>query len=193
MTRGSPPRILPVRFCPQQQPLSCEAACVRMALEYFNLLFGEDAILQMMRPTMCPRLVNVWDDPDERFVGCPNGVMCVSGYGIHARPVARIIQQYLPKSFAFCRISHFQIRYWIFAGYPIILWCTWQNPVADHWVTPEGKVVHVWRGCHVRLLFGYDDTHYHMMDPLSGEIRVTGSELFQMTRCYDVSGVVVMN
>lgn len=87
-------RVLAVPWHHQAHALSCEAAALKMALEYEGITLDELTLIGYMGRDSRParfdaqgRLV-AWGDPNQSYVGNPDGKMGVSGYGVYFAPVA---------------------------------------------------------------------------------------------------------
>jgi uncharacterized protein YvpB len=88
-------RVLAVPWHHQAHALSCEAAALKMALEYLGINKDELTLITAMgRDSRLPvrdakgRILR-WGDPNRAYVGNPDGKIGVTGYGVYYVPVAR--------------------------------------------------------------------------------------------------------
>jgi len=88
-------RVLAVPWHHQAHALSCEAAALKMALEYLGINVDELTLIAAMgHDTRLPvrdargRILR-WGDPNLAYVGNPDGKIGVTGYGVYYLPVAR--------------------------------------------------------------------------------------------------------
>ncbi len=88
-------RVLDVKLHHQQHNLTCEAAALAMALSNAGIQVDEMTLLAYMTRDPRPARFDAqgrlaaWGDPQEGFVGDPNGhIERYSGYGVYFGPVA---------------------------------------------------------------------------------------------------------
>lgn len=101
---------------PQTYPLSCEARSAVDWAAYWGVTISEWEFLSSLP---------VSDNPDEGFVGDPNdpvGSLPPLGYGVHAGPVAALLQKYGFAAEAGRGLSWDDLRSEIAAGRPAIVW-----------------------------------------------------------------------
>ncbi len=127
---ADPPDPITLRVTPygQEHLLTCEAATVRMMLDYFGIRRTEKEI-QAAFPLS--------DDPNRGYRG-PNidGNVGFENYGAHAPAVAAVLQHFLDEANAPYRAvwatfrsqeSAFQtVRQALQRGSPVIVWMTWR-------------------------------------------------------------------
>ncbi len=76
---------------------SCEAANVRMALNYRGINSTDWTILQRFgySPKSRDKKNNIWDDPQKQFVGDVNGSQSAdTGWGVYNEPVAKAVRSF---------------------------------------------------------------------------------------------------
>lgn len=163
---------LDVKFHKQEHSLSCEAAVLKMVLDYHGVNVSESEIISKMPFDKTSRSGNVWGDPDIGFVGNIDGKMMVDGYGVYWGPLAitaghwkqsRIIKHGLAKD----------LTMHIKEGRPVIIWGYLGRGRPVSWQTPEGKKIYGINGEHVFVVYGYDGpadnpTGFKIMDPIYG-------------------------
>jgi len=168
----------------QIKALSCEANTVKDLVNFYYRKFGwslisEQAVINKL-PFDTSSLVKIdwwfgydwyWGDPDKNFVGNINGRQSsmwykFSGYGIHAKPLVPIVEEYLSA-------FDIDIVHGIFdedlvikslsEWHPVLFWYVhsgktvgqqWFFPFS--WKTYEWKNVTVYIWEHVALLLGLD-------------------------------------
>lgn len=169
---------------------SCEAASLRMALAYRGIHDSDWNILQKFGYNPRPRdhVRNVWDDPNQQFVGDVKGNQGAgTGWGVYAGPVARAAGQYgRGTNVAYGADAHFVARQ-IHAGNPVIAWGVWRlGAKIDSWTTPGGRTVSGPIPMHVRLIVGvrgepHDPIGFYVHDPIVGQLYWTRSHFTAMT------------
>ena len=186
---------LPLKFHKQEHSLSCEAAVLKMVLNYHGVDVSESEVIEKMPFDETPRSGNVWGDPDIGFVGNIDGKMMVDGYGIYWGPLAitashwkdsKIIKHGLAKDLA----GH------ISAGRPVIIWGYLGRGKPVGWQTSEGKKIYGINGEHAFVVYGYDGpvdnpVGFKVMDPLYGPKYWKTSELIRNWDSFGRMGMVV--
>lgn len=141
----------------QEYEKTCEAAALRMALEYHGIKTNDWDILQSIgyKPRELDFARNIWDDPAEMFVGYADKGKI--GYGVHAEPVAKAAKSFGREADVHKNVSARFIAEQILKGYPVIAWgyYIYATPVRYGWKTEEGKDIVGYRGEHTRLIFGF--------------------------------------
>lgn len=148
---------LNVPYHKQEYEKTCEAAALRMALEYHGIKTNDWDILQLIgyKPRGLDFARNVWDDPAEMFVGYVDKGKI--GYGAHAEPVAKAAKSFGREADVRKNVSARFIAEQILKGYPVISWgyYIYATPVKYSWKTEEGKDIIGYRGEHTRVIFGF--------------------------------------
>lgn len=163
---------LDVKYHRQEHELSCEAAALKMVLNYYGLTVTEAEILQRMPMDRRPKKDGIWGDPDLAFVGDVDGVMGVSGYGIHWPAMARLASEWkrteiLESGKVTDLTRHLQERR------PVLVWGYHRSSAPLEWRTPAGRTVRGLKGQHVRVVYGFRGNAeapegFFVMDPFTG-------------------------
>jgi len=144
--------------------LSCEARSAVDWADFWGVKLSETGLLEAL-----PRS----DNPDKGFVGDPNdpwGYIPPNSYGVHARPVADLLNKRGFNVKARSGLTWDDLRAEIAAGRPVIVWIVGQMwagaPVT--YTDSNGKNVTVARFEHTMILIGYDASLVHVVDAYSG-------------------------
>jgi uncharacterized protein YvpB len=102
------------------------------------------------------------DNPDYGFVGSVNGPwgqIPPYAYGVHAGPVADLLQEYGLKAVAYKKYTVEQIREQIAQDHPVIVWVIGnvEGGVPYMYTDPEGREVQVGAYEHVVIVTGYGE------------------------------------
>ena len=180
----------------QDKPLSCEAASLKMALNYKGATVSETDIMNIVGYDPTIRNGNVWGDPYTAFVGDINGRQDTTGYGVYWDPIARAAKTWRNAT-AFTGWTSAQAAEQLAAGNPIVVWGVTGGSIArDDWVTSSGKNILAWHGEHARTLIGFkgttsNPTSFILNDPVSGRITWTKSQFESNWSSFGNAGVVV--
>jgi uncharacterized protein YvpB len=141
----------------QQLKLDCESRSAVDWAKYFGSNIDEIDFLNHL-----PRS----DDPDAGFVGNPNGNwgnIAPNDYGVHASPVANLLQDYGLTANSFKSLSWDDLRAELASGHPVIVWIigdNFRNIVngTPHYYTASstGNTTIVAPYEHTVILVGYD-------------------------------------
>lgn len=188
-------KILPIALDYQDQPLSCEAAALKMALAGRGVRTTERKIMNVVGYDPTPHRGKVWGDPDKAFVGNIAGRQNSTGYGVHWKPIERAADRWRDGT-SFTNWSPSQLAEAIEAEHPVVIWGTQGKAVPDRWKTPSGKIVSAWKGEHARTVIGYigtveRPTRFVINDPIAGRLTWTTATLLANWSRYNYSGVVV--
>lgn len=170
--------ILNVPFYAQEYTNSCEAAALRMALAYYKIMQRDMDIIRMFgyKPHLKDVAANVWDDPQQQFVGYVNATGRGQGYGVYGLPVVNAILEYGRRADYYTGTSSITAPIMaeaIRSGYPVIVWgYSSLTEKAYTWKSPEGKDITAFRGEHARLVVGVQGptsapTGFYVHDSLS--------------------------
>lgn len=187
---------LAVPFHRQEHSLSCEAAALRMALNYKGVGVTESQLLTQLPFDQTPKTGNVWGDPDKGFVGDIDGRMPETGYGVHWGPINDLANLYRPSEII-VGWSPAQVASEIAKGNPIIMWgVAGRRPRRIFWQTPEGKTVRAAFIEHTRIITGFRGTAekpigFYTLDPIYREIYYPVGKFYKNWEVLDVYGVVV--
>jgi len=149
---------------PQTYMLSCESRAASDWAAFLGVEFTETEFLNQL-----PRS----DNPDRGFVGDPNdawGGLPPNGYGVHADPVADLLQDYGLDADARAGLSWDDLRVEIAAERPVIVWVIGQMwagyPV--EYSASDGSTVTVAPFEHSMILVGYTPETVQVVDPTTG-------------------------
>jgi uncharacterized protein YvpB len=144
----------------QAHSLSCESRAAADWAAFYSVSISENSF-QSALP--------VSDDPDKGFVGNVNGAegqIPPNDYGVHAGPVASLLQQYGVSATAHKGYSLSDLRHQIASGNPVIVWVVgnvWTgSPVS--YTASDGNTTTVAYNEHVVIVFGYDETGFDFVD-----------------------------
>ena len=151
---------LEVPYFKQQYNNSCEAASLRMALAFYGIKVDDDLdIVQKFgyTPKLKDVINNIWDNPNEMFVGDINAVGSTTGYGVYSQPVVKTAISYgKTDSYDTKVITSQLLAKEIKAGHPVILWgYTSITTVPYTWNLTGGGEVTAFKGEHARLVVGF--------------------------------------
>jgi uncharacterized protein YvpB len=148
----------------QSLSLSCESRSAVDWAAYWGVKIGEKRFLARL-----PRSKN----PDKGFVGNPNdawGSVPPASYGVHAKPVADLLQEYGLQAEAKRDMSWEDLQREIAAGRPVIVWIIGQmwegNPVK--YTAPNGYKTVVAPYEHTMIVVGYEPGKVHVVDAYTG-------------------------
>ena len=148
----------------QAYVLSCEARSAADWAAFFGVSISESEFLSSL-----PRS----DNPDEGFVGHPNdawGNLPPDGYGVHADPVADLLNEYGLEADARRGLGWDALRGEIAAGRPVIVWVIgqmWASQAVEY-AAADGGTATVARFEHTMILVGYTPQVVHLVDAYSG-------------------------
>lgn len=149
---------LDVPYHQQEYEKSCEAASLRMVLEYYGIKTNDWDILQAIgyNPRGRDFTKNIWDDPTEMFVGYVEKGK--PGYGTYAEPIVKAAKSFGREANAYKNVSARFLAEQISNGHPIIAWgyYPYTTFVKYAWKTEDGKDIFGYRGEHTRVVYGFD-------------------------------------
>lgn len=194
---------LKVPWYHQQMRLSCEAATLRMAHNYFKPghIDTDWAILKLTGVDDRPKKGNRWGNPNKTFVGKPNGKMMKTGYGVHYGPIASA-----SSKLNGCRPpivlkypSRATISRYVAAGFPVIVWGAHSGASGIYkykWKAWDGSSVTAWSVEHVWVIVGFHGkawkpTSFIVHNPSGGANRKVSLKSFDAFFKYFKRAVVV--
>lgn len=148
----------------QGYSLSCESRSAVDLAAYWGVSIGESEFLQAL-----PRA----DNPDEGFVGNPSdawGNIPPRGYGVHADPVAEMLQEFGLEAKAHRELGWDDLREEINAGHPVIVWVIgqmWSGTPVEY-QAPDGNTTMVAAFEHTMILTGYSPDAVQVVDAYTG-------------------------
>ncbi|MFN8553677.1 MAG: C39 family peptidase [Candidatus Obscuribacterales bacterium] len=188
---------LPVPFFPQEHNLSCEIACLRMALNYQGAPVSEQELIKMLPFDATPKKGRIWGDPNKGFVGDIDGEMCVNGYGVYWEPIAQVGRHWR-KTEVIEEGTAQDLAANLTAKRPVIIWGHSGAGVSHstEWETPLGKKISALQDEHARVVTGFAGDQQHpevfiVLDPVLGELFWNRKELEKNWHSLGNHGVVV--
>ena len=177
---------LQVPWYQQQHRLSCEAATLRMAHNFFEpgSIDRDTQVLKIVGVDGRLPKGNRWGNPNKEFVGSPNGYTMSTGYGVHYGPIASAATQIAPcrPAITLKDPSHGTIARYVAGGFPVIVWGAHAGRSGIYkksWTAWDGSSVTAWSVEHVWLVVGFHGpaskpTSFIVHDP-SGSAQATVS------------------
>ena len=150
---------------PQAYTLSCESRSAADLAAFWGISIGESEFLQALPHT---------DNPEKGFVGNPNeawGNLPPHGYGVHATPVAEILQSYGLEAIGLSNLSWDDLRWEISAGHPVIVWiigAMWGGTPVEYEAS-DGSTAVVAAFEHTMILTGYNQDSVQVVDAATGQ------------------------
>ena len=179
----------------QDRSLSCEAAALKMALNYRGAGVSENDIMARIGFDPTIRSGNTWGNPHNAFVGDIDGRQNTTGYGVYWDPIAKAANAWR-KASSFSGWSVNQIAQAIADDNPVVLWGIYGSGYRDDWQTPDGQTILAWKGEHARTVIGFsgsveNPTSFIINDPNAGRIVWSTDRLKNDMATFGASGVVV--
>lgn len=157
---------------------SCEAAALRMALDYRGIATTDMAILEQIGyDGVVAKTVNgklIWADPHKQFVGDKNGDQAdLTGYGVYGEPIATASEKNGRAAEVKENVQIDWITKQLYAGNPVILWGVSIKIDDGVWQTEDGTTINAPRRTHTRLVIGFrgdpkNPTGFYLNDPATG-------------------------
>lgn len=200
---------LDVPFRYQHHALSCEMAALRMAAEYYGLIFSEDELLRIMPCAATqPRVLDgevLWADPNRVFPGSYRGWQLYRGglsehpdrarrglwgYGVHAPVIAAVAVAIGLQAEVFDRAED-AYRSLERGRVPIVIVPEGTSTgMRWAWFTPSGEAVPVINGEHSVVVRGYNDRMVLVHDP-KGKVYHYDRPAFEKAFGLQNSGVAI--
>lgn len=188
---------LPVPYFHQEHSLSCEIACLKMALAYQGASVTERDLLALLPKDSTRKSKDCWGDPDQGFVGDIDGDMGVNGYGVYWKPIAQLGRHWRETQI----LQHGTVQDLaanVIAKRPVIIWGYAGSGAGKKldWKTPSGKKVCAISNEHTRVVTGFagDQTNpevFFVLDPAIGELTWSRDELEKNWQSLGHCGVIV--
>lgn len=186
---------LPVPAYLQQYSLSCEAASLRMALAYRNIMVAEDELLNLIGFDATPRAGNLWGNPNQAFIGDVRGKQMTTGYGVYWGPIARVAKNYREaKEFTGWSIG--QLIEEVKKDNPVIIWGYSKSGKPTSWLTPSGEKIQAVSGEHTVVVVGYvgspeNPSYLIVNDSLFGQVHWSRASFDNKWASFANSGVII--
>ena len=148
----------------QTYPLSCESRSASDLAAYWGISVPEVTFFDNL-PTS--------DNPEVGFVGSVFGSWGQTPpnpYGVHAKPVARLLRQYGLEARARRGMTIADLKTEIAAGRPVIVWVigrVWSGSSYEY-KAQDGSTVIVAPYEHTMIVYGYDQSNIYLVDAGSG-------------------------
>ncbi len=188
---------LPVPYSHQEHTLSCEIACLKMALNYQGAQVSERELIELLPFDATQNDKGVWGDPNQGFVGDIDGEGGVNGYGVYWEPIAQVGRHWR-KTQILEAGSVQDLTANLVAKRPIVIWGYSGNGVFKKidWNTPSGERVSAISGEHARVVTGFAGDRqrpevFFVLDPIFGELVWSSEELEKNWQSLGNHGVVV--
>jgi uncharacterized protein YvpB len=173
-----PTLILPLKFHRQEHSLSCEAATLKMVLNYHGVEVSESEIIQKLPFDPTPKsdqpeqVGGTWGNPHLGFVGNIDGKMPIDGYGVYWEPIAVIASNWKRAGIIKDGLAE-DLTENILQGRPVIVWGYLGRGKPLSWVTPDGNKIFAVNGEHTRVVYGFrgsaeNPDGFFVMDPVYG-------------------------
>lgn len=140
--------------------LDCESRSAVDWAAHFGVQIDEIAFFNALPPS---------DNPDKGFVGdvhAPWGQTPPNAYGVHARPVARLLRDYGLQAKARYDMPFDELRAEISAGRPVIVWVVGRvgegTPIP--YTAEDGSITTVARFEHTVIVIGYSQRTVTVLD-----------------------------
>lgn len=167
--------ILAVPYHRQQYARSCEAASLRMALEYLGTFTNDMEIVNLAGyiPTEPNWSERTWDNPYEMFVGFISGKQV--GYGMYASALSKSAIKLGHNAQVLENPSIQDIAEAIWNDKPVVAWGYINDtiPKLSYFNTDNGQRVPIYSNEHARVIVGVvgspkNPVGFYLHDPLSG-------------------------
>jgi LysM repeat protein len=159
----------------QTYNLSCESRSAADWAAFWGQPISETEFLSRL-----PRS----DNPERGYVGDPRGAwgyVPPAAYGVHARPVARLLREYGLQAQAHQGLSWGELRAEIAAGRPVIVWVIgrmWSGTPQEY-APADGKPTTVARYEHTMIVVGYTSRSVQVVDASSGWLQTYPVQAFR--------------
>jgi uncharacterized protein YvpB/subtilisin-like proprotein convertase family protein len=145
---------------PQQYPLDCESRAAVDWAAHFGVHIDELEFFYRLP---------VSDNPDRGFVGNVMGTWGYTpphDYGVHAKPIADLLQKYGVSAVAARSLSFDELRSEIAAGRPVLVWITGKTDYGAplFYTAQNGEFMIVARYEHTVNVIGYDGNNVTILD-----------------------------
>ncbi|CAN5208345.1 hypothetical protein BH10CYA1_BH10CYA1_59340 [soil metagenome] len=188
---------LPVPYSRQEHTLSCEIACLKMALNYQGANVSERELITLLPFDATQKDKGIWGNPNQGFVGDIDGEMGVNGYGVYWEPIAQVGRHWR-KSQILEAGSVQDLTANLVEKRPIVIWgYSGAGAVKmTGWNTPSGKRVSANSSEHTRVVTGFAGDQqspeiFFISDPYFGELFWSRKELEENWQSLGNHGVVV--
>ncbi|MEW9700809.1 C39 family peptidase [Paenibacillus sp. SI8] len=153
-------------------PNGCEAVAATMLLNWAGIAVTKEEVAEELPKGDLPHVNDdgawIGSNPEDVFVGDPFGM----GYGIYHKPVAALMDRYLPGRIKDLTGSSFNdLLETVKSGRPVMVWATehMDTPIfEDEWQDENEHIIDWYDPEHALLLTGWDADYAYMNDPMTG-------------------------
>lgn len=186
---------LPVKFYRQEHSLSCEAAVLRMVLNFHGVDVSESEVIQKMPFDETSRSGDVWGNPHLGFVGNIDGKMMQDGYGVYWEPLSLTASNWMGVQIIKNGTVEVLVKN-ISEGKPVIVWGYIGRGKPVSWQTSDGTKISGIDGEHTRIVYGYKGSAenpdgFMVMDPSTGPSYWEKSKFLHNWDAFGRMGIVV--
>ena len=182
----------------QEKLLSCEAASLRMALNFKGFSLSENDILKKIPIAYPIKYSNgIWADPNEGYVGDVNGSQKTkTGYGVYWQPISLAANDW-GSAESFTNWTFNKLIEQLMINNPVIIWGSFKsNPLDISWHTPTNKYIKAYQGEHTYVVSGFIGSPLSpekviVIDSIAGKTELTKNQFLEKWALFDNSGVVV--
>jgi uncharacterized protein YvpB len=121
----------------------------------------------------------IWGDPDQGFVGRPEGGGSAGGFGVYPRPVAALAARHGRHLSNLTGAPTGAIYTALLAGRAVMAWVALSQGPYRSWTSPQGKAIRVNFGEHTVTLVGLNGDGLLVDNPLSGRLEHWSRSTFQ--------------
>lgn len=184
-----------VKFHHQEHELSCEAAALKIVLDYYGDSVSETEILGRMPVDDTPHINGTWGDPSQGFVGSVDGLMGKTGYGIYWQALSKLASQWR-HSEVIEGGALTDLTAHIVQKHPVIVWGYKDSRQSIRWKTKSGQPVMALEGEHTRVVYGFrgkpeSPEGIYLMDPTSGPLYWSSQYFLENWNSFGRVGVVL--
>ena len=194
---------LKVPYYHQQMRLSCEAATLRMAHNYFKAghIDSDWDVLKHTGVDKRKKKGNRWGNPNKDFVGNPKGTMMKTGYGVHWAPIAYAATKFNPcrPALILKKPSRSTISKYLAMGFPVIVWGAHRGATGIYkkkWKAWDGEWITAYSVEHAWVVVGFHGKagkpqSFIIHDPSGGGYRKVSLKAYDAFTRYFKRAVVV--
>ncbi len=154
-------------------PNGCEAVVATMLLNWAGVPVSKEEVADALPLGELPYVNDdgalIGSNPKDVFVGSPYEV----GYGIYHKPIADMLDQWLPGRVKdLSGIAFEDLLTIVSQGKPAMIWATEHMDIPYlemEWQDEKGQLVEWYQPEHALLLTGWDDDYAYMNDPMTGK------------------------
>ena len=152
----------------------CEAAALEVLLATVGVRVDQLRLLADLARSgpLDPQQVGgqrVWGDPDQGFVGRPDGGGLAGGFGVYQRPLAALARRRGVPILDLTGARPAKLYARLLAGHAVLVWVGLGEGPYGSWQTPAGKPIRVNFNEHTVVLSGLDEQRMlDIVNPLTG-------------------------